>query len=94
MCLHRLTWFIITTLLTSLLLASAVGHLVLACRGPAGGRPPRRKDYSYTALTDINGGSGGTRVGGEGSRAGGRRLDGEDSDSQDELWSQRVERHS
>ena len=84
----------ITTLLTSLLLASALGHLVRACRGSARGRQPSRKDYSYTPLTDINGGSGGTRVGGEGSRASGRGLDGEDSDSQDELWSQRIERHS
>ncbi|XP_067094991.1 N-acetylglucosamine-1-phosphodiester alpha-N-acetylglucosaminidase [Osmerus mordax] len=92
--LTELTWFIITTLLTSLLLASGLGHLVRACRGPAGGRQPSRKDYSYTPLTDINGSSGGARVRGEGSRASGRGLDGEDSDSQDEVWSQRVERHS
>uniref|UniRef100_A0A4W5NNJ2 N-acetylglucosamine-1-phosphodiester alpha-N-acetylglucosaminidase n=1 Tax=Hucho hucho TaxID=62062 RepID=A0A4W5NNJ2_9TELE len=46
-------WLIVTGLLTSLLLASLVGHLIM-CWGSAAHHPVR-VDYSYVPLTEIGG---------------------------------------
>ncbi|XP_021414176.2 N-acetylglucosamine-1-phosphodiester alpha-N-acetylglucosaminidase isoform X1 [Oncorhynchus mykiss] len=76
-------WLIVTGLLTSLLLSSLVGHLIMCWRSPA--HHPGRVDYSYVPLTEIGGAcSSGDR--GKGSQPS-RGVFEMDSDSQDELWS-------
>uniref|UniRef100_A0A674DET6 EGF-like domain-containing protein n=1 Tax=Salmo trutta TaxID=8032 RepID=A0A674DET6_SALTR len=60
-------WLIVTGLLTSLLLASLVGHLIKICRGSAA-HHPSRVDNSYVSLTEINGGACGSGVRGKGSQ--------------------------
>uniref|UniRef100_A0A673XD14 N-acetylglucosamine-1-phosphodiester alpha-N-acetylglucosaminidase n=1 Tax=Salmo trutta TaxID=8032 RepID=A0A673XD14_SALTR len=76
-------WLIVTGLLTSLLLASLVGHLIMCRRAAA--HHPGRVDYSYVPLTEIGASSSGVR--GKGSQPSRGVFEMEDSDSQDELWS-------
>ncbi|KAK6326366.1 hypothetical protein J4Q44_G00020110 [Coregonus suidteri] len=79
------SWLIVTGLLTSLLLASVVGHLMKMCWGSVA-HHSGREDYSYVPLTEINGGTCGSGVRGEGSQPSKEAFKMEDSDSQDELW--------
>uniref|UniRef100_A0A8C7FBT6 N-acetylglucosamine-1-phosphodiester alpha-N-acetylglucosaminidase n=1 Tax=Oncorhynchus kisutch TaxID=8019 RepID=A0A8C7FBT6_ONCKI len=58
---------IVTGLLTFLLLASLVGHLIKMCRGSAAHHPVR-VDNSYVSPTEINGGVCGSGVRGKGSQ--------------------------
>ncbi|XP_029480179.1 uncharacterized protein LOC115103480 [Oncorhynchus nerka] len=58
---------IVTGLLTFLLLASLVGHLIKMCRGSAA-HHPSRVDNSYVSPTEINGGVCGSGVRGKGSQ--------------------------
>lgn len=79
----------ITVTLASLLSASLVALLILACRGPAAAsRRLERHDYSYVPLNDINGDAPRGKVKSEGPRPGNGAFELEDSDSQDEIWSQ------
>lgn len=69
--------------MTSLLLASLVGHLIMCRRAAA--HHPGRVDYSYVPLTEI--GACSSVVRGKGSQPSRGVFEMEDSDSQDELWS-------
>lgn len=65
-------------MLLVLLSFSLLAHVVLVCRGSVVAHFPKRREYSYVPLNNINGvpsrdGKGGDRL--------------EDSDSQDEIWS-------
>ncbi|XP_039974816.1 N-acetylglucosamine-1-phosphodiester alpha-N-acetylglucosaminidase isoform X2 [Xiphias gladius] len=79
------TWLIITFTLASLLSVSLLIHLVRGCRGSVAAHFPKRRDYSYVPLTDINGAASQAKADTGKSRNGDFGLDG--SDSQDEIWS-------
>ena len=84
--LSRGTWLIVAIGLSSLLLASLVGHLRRVFPASSGhGRHSDRHDYSYVPLTDINSSVGAGKV----SPPRNAGVDLEDSDSQDEIWSPR-----
>ncbi|XP_038128381.1 N-acetylglucosamine-1-phosphodiester alpha-N-acetylglucosaminidase isoform X2 [Cyprinodon tularosa] len=77
------TWLIITLILTSLLLATLLVPLLQTCRGSVASRFPERQDYSYVPLRDINGAAAETGNSGTGG------LGLEDSDSQEDIFTQR-----
>ncbi|XP_029927909.1 N-acetylglucosamine-1-phosphodiester alpha-N-acetylglucosaminidase-like isoform X2 [Myripristis murdjan] len=83
------TWLTITVTLAFLLLISVVGHLMLLCRGsPVLAHFPERREYSYVPLTDINGDAANTGADSKRSQSRKGDFDLDDSDSQDEVWSQ------
>ncbi|KAM6968103.1 N-acetylglucosamine-1-phosphodiester alpha-N-acetylglucosaminidase [Aplochiton taeniatus] len=77
------TWLIVTVLLTSLLLASVVGHVVRACQGSVAVRLNHRHDYSYVPLS--NGGRRQPGISWEGMQLGNGEFEMEESDFQDQL---------
>ncbi|CAN9513891.1 unnamed protein product [Ophioblennius macclurei] len=79
------TWLTVTFTLAFLLSLSLMAHLMRSCRGSPMSGFPKRQDYSYVPLTDINGAASRSRTGAE--RSGSRGLELDDSDSQDEIWS-------